>query len=164
MNLVTSRTEMRKYMESDFESFCDVICNDEVMLYISGKGNSREVAKEKFKAILKTNKENSFYGFYKVILIETEAVIGFAKIVPFEENSIEIGYALLAPYWRKGFTTELIEKMTNHCLEYIPDKKIIAIVNLENIGSKKVLEKSNFKCYKQGEFRESPCLFYKYLG
>ena len=52
---------MQKYTASDFESFCDVICNDEVMLYISGKGNSREVANEKFEAILKTNKENDFY-------------------------------------------------------------------------------------------------------
>ncbi len=164
MNLVTSRTKMQKYTASDFESFCDVICNDEVMLHISGKGNSREVANEKYEAILKTNKENDFYGFYKVILLETDAVIGFAKIVPFEEDSIEIGYALLALYWRKGFTTELIEKMTAHCLEYFPDKKIMAIVNLENMGSKKVLERSNFIKYKQGEFSGAPCLYFEYLG
>jgi len=164
MNLVTSRTEMQKYKASDFESFCDVICNDEVMLFISGKGNSREVANEKYQAILKTNKENGFYGFYKVILLETETVIGFAKIVPFEGDSLEIGYALLAPYWRKGFTTELIGKMTTHCLEHFPNKKIIAIVNLDNLGSIKVLEKSNFKKYKQGEFRRSPCLYFEYLG
>ncbi len=164
MNLVTSRTEMQKYKASDFESFCDVVCNDEVMLHISGKGNSKEVAYEKYEAVLKTNKENDIYGFYKVILLETEALIGFAKIVPFEGESFEIGYALLAPYWRKGFTTELIEKMTNHCLEYFPDKKIMAIVNKENIGSMKVLEKSNFKSYKQGDFRGTPCLYFEYLG
>ncbi len=163
MNLLTSRTVMQKYMASDFESFCDVICNDEVMLHISGKGNSREVANEKYEAILKTNKENDFYGFYKVIFLETNAVIGFAKIVPFEEDSIEIGYALLAPFWRKGFTVELIVKMTTHCLKYFPNKKIMAIVNKENIASSKVLEKCNFNEYKQEEFKGSPCLYFEYL-
>ena len=163
MNLLTTRTVMRKYTESDFESFCDVICNDEVMLHISGKGNPRDVAFKKFKAILETNKENDFYGFYMVILLETNAVIGFAKIVPFEEESLEIGYALLAPFWRKGFTLELIDKMRNQCLEYFPNKKVMAIVNKDNIGSIKVLEKSNFNLYKQGEFKESPCLFFEYL-
>ena len=163
MNILTSRTVMQKYTESDFEFFCDVICNDEVMLHISGKGNPRDIAFKKFKAILETNKENDFYGVYKVILLETDAVIGFAKIVPYEGESMEIGYALLAPFWRKGFTTELIEKMRNQCLEYFSDKKVMAIVNKENIGSIKVLEKSNFNLYKQGEFNESPCLFFEYL-
>lgn len=163
MNLFTPRTVMQKYTKSDFESFCDVICNDEVMLHISGKGNPREVALKKFKAILETNKENDYYGVYKVILLETSTVIGFAKIVPFNGESLEIGYALLSPFWRKGFTTELIEKMRNQCLEYFPNKKIMAIVNKENIGSIKVLEKSNFNLYKQGKFKESSCLFFEYL-
>ncbi len=164
MHLVTSHIEMIKYNDSDFEDFCVVICNDEVMLNISGKGNSIAVAREKFDSILKTNKKNALYGVFKVILLETEAVIGFAKIVPFEEESIEIGYALLPPYWRKGYTIEMIEKMTSHCFEYFPNKKPMAIVNQENIGSVKVLEKCNYIMYDHKDFKGAPCVFFKYIN
>ena len=164
MNLLTSRLEMAKYKTIDFEYFCDVICNDEVMFYISGTGNSREVAKEKYLRILKTNQENEFYGLYKVIQLTKKKVIGFAKIVPYEKDCLEIGYALLAPYWRKGFTIEMIEKMTNHCLQYFPDKKIMAIVNKENVGSLNVLERCNYKEYQQKDFKGAPCIFLDYRG
>lgn len=162
MELLTSRLILKKYITSDLGVFCEVICNDKVMLHISGEGNTRTVAKEKFEGILKTNLENDLYGVYKVILKETDAVIGFAKITPFEEDCLEIGYALLVPFWRKGYTLEMIEKMTNHCLEYFPNKRIIAIVNKGNIGSVKVLEKCDYTLYKQEEFNGSPCLFFDY--
>ncbi len=88
MDLLTSRLIMEKYKALDFEDFCEVICNDEVMRDISGKGNTVKVAKDKFENILKTNKENDYYGVYKVVLLETKLVIGFAKIVPFEKECI----------------------------------------------------------------------------
>jgi len=162
MKLQTERLSLQKYVASDFEDFCEVICNDEVMLHISGKGNSIKVAKDKFENILKTNKENDFYGVYKVVLKETENVIGFAKIVPFEKDCIEIGYALIPEYWRKGYTIEMIKKMTTHSLDYLPNKKIMAIVNQENKGSINVIEKCGFDEYKQEEFKGATCLFYEY--
>lgn len=162
MNLVSPRLKMIKYSSSDLDYFCEIICNDEVMYHISGKGNSRKVAAEKFEGILKTNKENDYYGVYKVVLKETEKVIGFAKIVSYEKDCLEIGYALLVPYWRKGYTLEMIKKMTSHCSEYFPDKKIMAIVNKGNIGSLKVLERCNYKEYHQKEFNGDQCVFLKY--
>jgi len=162
MEIHTKRLLLQKYSASDFEAFCDIVCNDEVMLNISGKGNTRIVTKEKFEWVLKTNQENQYYGLYKVIFIETNKVIGFAKITPFEEDYYEIGYALLPPYWRKGFTIEMIKKMTNHCLEYLSDKKIMAIVNIENIASLNVLEKCNYTVYEEAEFKGASCLFYEY--
>ncbi len=162
MILDTLRTTMIKYKKSDLDAFFKVICNDEVMLFISGKGNSKEVAKEKFETILLTNKENEYYGVYKVIHSQTNKLMGFAKIVPFENNYLEIGYALLPPYWRKGYTLEMIEKMTAHCQEFFPNKKLMAIVNNENVGSIRILEKCNYKEYQQKVFKGVPCMFFEY--
>jgi len=159
MNLVTPRIKMIKYITSDLDHFCEVICNDEVMLHISGKGNSRALAEEKFDNIIKINQENEGYGFYKVVLLESNKVIGFSKITPYEEDCLEIGYALLVPYWRKGYTLEMIKKLTYHCLEFFPDKKIMAIVNEGNIGSLKVLERYNYKEYQREDFKGAPCIF-----
>jgi len=56
----------------------------------------------------------------------------------------------------------MIKKITNHCLEYLSDKKIMAIVNVENIASLKVLEKCNYRVYEAAEFKGTSCLFYEY--
>ena len=162
MKLVTPRLKMIKYIASDIDHFCEVLCDDEVMRHISGKGNPRGLAEEKFKKLLKTNQENDNYGVYKVSLLESNKVIGFSKIVPYEKDCLEIGYALLVPHWRKGFTMEMIDKMTEHCLEFFPDKKIMAIVNKGNIGSLKVLEKCDYTAYQQKDFNGLPCLFYEF--
>ncbi len=162
MDLLTSRLIMEKYKASDFEGFCEVICNDEVMKNISGKGNTVKIAKDKFENILKTNKENDYYGVYKVVLLETKIVVGFAKIVPFEKECIEIGYALLPEYWRRGYTLEMIKKMTTHCLDYISNKKLMAIVNIENKGSIHVIEKCGFEVYHKEVIKGATCLFYEY--
>jgi len=163
MELITEHTRIVKYDHSDFEAFCEVICNDEVMYHISGKGNSKKIALKKFKSLLKTNKENDHYGFYKVLLKDSESLIGFAKMVPFEKDKIEIGYALLPDYWRKGYTTEMVQVMTSNCIQNFRDKKVMAIVNDGNIGSLKVLENLNFDPYKKDIFKGSMCYFLEYI-
>jgi len=157
MQLKTARTILTKYETNDFEAFCEVICNDEVMLHIFGKGHTVEVARQKFDSLLKINTENSRYGMYKVNLLNTNKLIGFAKITPFETDYMELGYALLPEYWRQGFTIEMIQKMVAHCQEQIPEKKIMAIVNLDNVASVRVLEKLYFKKYKEQVFKEVIC-------
>jgi RimJ/RimL family protein N-acetyltransferase len=159
MEINTERTKLVKYSESDFDAFCKVICNDEVMYHISGKGYSPEVAKEKFDSMLKTNKENDSYGFYKVIYKENNSVIGFAKLVPFETDMMEIGYALLPQYWRMGITAEMVQQLVSTGKHYFKDKRIIAIVNVDNIGSLKVLEQFDFFNYKTEPFKGDPCHF-----
>lgn len=162
MDIITERLILKKYNTSDFEDFCKVICNDEVMFHISGKGHTRLVAKEKFEMLLKTNQENDFYGVYKVLLLDTKKVIGFAKITPFEKNEIEIGYALLPNHWRKGYTDEMIQTLTKHGLQYFPEKKLMAIVNVGNSASVNVLEKNGYHIYKEESFKGAPCLLLEY--
>ena len=164
MDIITQHLILKKYSTSDFEDFCKVICNDEVMLHITGKGHTKLVAKEKFDLLLKTNQEHDFYGIYKVVLKETNKMIGFAKITPFEKKCIEIGYALLPPYWRMGYTIEMIKSLSKHGLIYLTEKKLMAIVDEENTASIKVLEKNGYQIYKKESFKGSPCLLLAYTS
>jgi RimJ/RimL family protein N-acetyltransferase len=159
VNIHTTRTLLVKYDESDFDSFCKVICNDEVMLHISGKGYSLDVAREKFDELLKTNMENDHYGFYKVIFKEDRSVIGFAKMVPFETDKMEIGYALIPDFWHMGLTTEMVQELVDTGNRYFKDKQIVAIVNIDNVGSLKVLDQFKFIIYKTEEFKGESCHF-----
>ncbi len=60
----------------------------------------------------------------------------------------ELGYVLSKDYWNKGIMTEAISKVIEYCFKILKLNYLIATCFNYNIESKKVLEKLNFKFYK----------------
>jgi len=162
MKLYSERLVLSLYTSLDFDSFCAIVRNDKVMKYISGKGDTDKVARVKFEDIIKKNSAGGKDLFYKVNL-KDGTYIGFAKAVRSVEEGMEIGYAILPPFWRKGYVTEIIECLIKKCKTSFPDAMIMAIVDSQNIGSTKVLEKSNFVIYKRDIIKDNHCWFLKYM-
>lgn len=163
MSWKTNRLKYQAYKASDYDDFCEVVCNDKVMIHIAGKGDSLKVAKSKFEAILSKNKLNNGFVFFKVSLLDGTH-IGFAKTVFFEGEGVEIGYAILPEFWRKGYAFEMIEFMKNYCLGNHPELTVMAVVDTQNIASIKVLEKAGFKIYKKDVFRDDYCWFLRFIS
>ncbi|PCI35472.1 MAG: hypothetical protein COB60_02925 [Flavobacteriaceae bacterium] len=161
MNWKSNRLIYQKYEEDDFDDFCDVVCNNEIMIHIGGKGNSLKVARNKFDDILEKNNSNSGFVFFKVSLLDGTHV-GFAKTVLFDGEGVEIGYAILPSFWRKGYASEMIGFMKSFCRETYPDLTVMAVVDTQNIGSIKVLEKAGFNIYKKEVFRDDYCWFLRF--
>lgn len=62
-----------------------------------------------------------------------------------EGNGIEIGYVLDDTYWQKGYMTKILGRVIKYLFEET-DINYISIYHYEdNIGSKRVIEKNNFK-------------------
>jgi len=162
MKLYSERLVLSLYTSLDFDAFCAIVRNDKVMKYISGKGDTDKVARVKFEDIIKKNTAAGKDFFYKVNL-KDGTYIGFAKAVSSVEEGMEIGYAILPAFWRKGYVTEIIESLVEKCTTSFPDAMIMAIVDTQNIGSTKVLEKSNFVIYKRDLIKDNYCWFLKYM-
>ena len=60
----------------------------------------------------------------------------------------ELGYVLSKDYWNKGIMTEAVSKVIEYCFKILKLNYLIATYFNYNIESKKVLEKLNFKFYK----------------
>ena len=60
----------------------------------------------------------------------------------------ELGYVLSKDYWNKGIMTEAISKVIEYCFKILKLNYLIATCFNYNIASKRVLEKLNFKYYK----------------
>jgi len=161
MDWKSERLQYQAYVASDFDAFCQVVCDDEVMVHIGGKGNSLKVARQKFDDILKKNGKNNGFVFFKVSLLDGTH-IGFAKAVLFEGEGVEIGYAILPSFWRKGYASEMVGFMKKYCLENHPKLTVMAVVDTQNVASIKVLEKCDFKVYKKDIFRDDYCWFLRF--
>ncbi len=161
MEWKSNRLNYQAYTADDFDDFCKVVCNDEIMVYIEGQGDSLKVARIKFDAIILKNALKNEFLFFKVCLHDG-TYIGFAKIVLFKGEGVEIGYAILPEFWRQGYVSEMIGFMKRYCLEKHADLTLMAVVNTQNIASIKVLEKTGFKVYKKELFRDDYCWFLRF--
>ncbi|WP_316803496.1 GNAT family N-acetyltransferase [Pedobacter nototheniae] len=69
-------------------------------------------------------------------------VIRDFKYIP---GQTEIGYVLSRNYWGKGIATELSKALVDYCLTSTDAIEIVAITDLNNIASQKVLQKAGLK-------------------
>ncbi|MBG1242824.1 GNAT family N-acetyltransferase [Nostoc sp. NZL] len=62
-----------------------------------------------------------------------------------QENSAEVGYELASTFWRQGIMTEAVHTILQFGFKEMGLRFIIAQVMLDNIASKKLLEKLGFQ-------------------
>jgi len=87
-------------------------------------------------------------NFLTVELLATNEIIGFVFLYELnsEENSLGLrfGYLLSESNWGKGFGTELVKGLVKWCETMGTINSISGGVEIDNIGSIRVLEKTGF--------------------
>ncbi|MCR8557405.1 GNAT family N-acetyltransferase [Mucilaginibacter sp. BJC16-A38] len=73
--------------------------------------------------------------------------IGLCLLRPFDDGSedIELGYVLHYDYWGQGAASEMAQALLVHMLTLKPGTTFVAVTDLDNIPSQKVLEKAGLK-------------------
>ncbi|MBU2998044.1 GNAT family N-acetyltransferase [Cellulophaga baltica] len=138
--------QLEKIARSDFENYFQLVSNAEVMKMITTKPLDLEEAKSDFNTLIKKNELNPNYGKFKIVNTETNKVLGIAKLEASESNvtAVEIGYMLLPDYWGKGIASTMAKLLVENGKKQNSIKNIIAIIDPENIASRKILTKNGF--------------------
>ncbi|MEK5530206.1 GNAT family N-acetyltransferase [Viridibacillus sp. FSL H7-0596] len=134
-----------KFQEVDFSDYFSLVSNEKVMAQITEYAIPFEEAQFNFQKLLKRNEKYEHSGSYKVYDSSINEFIGLGHLTLDEENDevAEIGYMIKPEYWGKGYGSEiakvLIEKAIKSEL-----KKLKAIIDPDNIASRKILIKQGF--------------------
>ncbi len=103
------------------------------------------------------------FGFYGVILKESHELIGMCGFIQREKAvEVEIGYAFLPAFQRKGYASEAVKATLHYGFQTLKLEKLIAIARANNFSSIKLLEKLGFtleKTYDSEEQGEKLVLF-----
>lgn len=134
---------LRKFEEEDRDKYESLVFNYEVMKMNYGRVFTEEESEFIFGLILKENQEAKSLGYYKVFYLDD--FIGMGVLNENDDfDGIEVQYMLLPEYWNKGFGTRLLELLMEYSMEIFPNMDIIAIIDVDNIFSKKMLVKKGF--------------------
>jgi len=102
-----------------------------------------------------------WYGWYGLL---TDAQPGALVLAagggfkgPPEDGEVEIGYAVLPQFQRRGYATEMVVALTAWALAQAGVERVIAEVKAENHPSLRVLAKAGFQLVGEGKEPGSLC-------
>lgn len=145
--LETERLILRTWTLDDAQRLFEICGDAEVMKYIGTRKPYETIEQAREFLIWATDyqAENNFCRW--AVLEKTSGKIigscGFA--CPHGTVEIELGYLFAKKYWRNGFATEAAKNCLNYGFDELEFEEVIAITDLENVASQKVLEKIGFK-------------------
>jgi ribosomal-protein-alanine N-acetyltransferase len=158
-NLETERLYLRRVDKNDASRILELRSNVETMKYIPRPLlKSTEDALDHIAMI--NAKIESSEGINWAITLKNDSkligIIGFYRIKP-EHFRAEIGYMLLPAFSGNGIISEAINEVMNYGFNEMHLHSVEAIIDPNNLGSAKVLQKNGFikeAHLKENEFYE----------
>lgn len=145
-NLLSKRLVLRRITESDAEEIYNGYINQPEVLYYLNK-EKRTLEEEKKSLVGIENKYlNSDYYNWIITLKSTGNIIGMITLEVEEINEmVEFTYAIDNRYTNLGYMTEALNLVKDFCLNEIGVNRFQGGCVIENIASKRVMEKCNMK-------------------
>ncbi len=95
------------------------------------------------------------FGLYLVSLKESGESIGMCGLIKRDAlKDVDIGYAFLPRFWSQGYATEAVSGVMQYAKHTVELRRVVAVVDPENDGSIRVLEKAGFKYEKMVRLSE----------
>ncbi|MBC7849351.1 MAG: GNAT family N-acetyltransferase [Chitinophagaceae bacterium] len=144
MIFATQRFYIRELTANDADDYFSLHGDEEIMRYIRAP-KSRDVCDKMLLDHIAINKILRPFGRWLVFDNMDDSFIGSFVVIPVEgTQKMQLGYSVLKNHWGKGVATELVGSglqyiFTNSQLDFI-----YAIVEDQNIASKKVLVNAGF--------------------
>jgi RimJ/RimL family protein N-acetyltransferase len=86
------------------------------------------------------------FGFWLVELKDSQTPAGICGLVKRDAlPEVDIGYAFLPRFWSRGYAYEAAAAVMSYAAGALGLRRVLAIVNPDNAGSIKVLEKIGLK-------------------
>lgn len=149
---------LEKFLRGDFDKYYELVSNGKVMAKITERAIPLNEAHANYKQLLSNNDLHPSFGTFKVIILPTQTFIGLAKLEVRESNAAEaeIGYMLLPAVWGKGLGGEVARHLVEKAKHEKQLQKLTAVIDPNNIPSRKILIRLGFVSEKVSEIDGLP--------
>lgn len=140
----TERLYLREMNQSDFNSLCKILQDEETMYAYEGAFDDEEVQEWLDRQILRYRKWD--FGLWAVVLKETDEMIGQCGLTmqPWKDKEVlEIGYLFQRKYWHKGYATEAAKACKKYAFEVLDAREVCSIIRDTNVASQNVAVRNN---------------------
>lgn len=139
MIIETERLYLREMNQSDFDSLCKIVQDEETMKAYEGAFTDAEAQEWLNRQIERYEKWK--FGLWAVVLKETNEMIGQCGLTmqPWKEKEVlEIGYLFNRMYWHQGYATEAAIACKDYAFDQLGAKEVCSIIRDSNKASQNV--------------------------
>lgn len=137
--LETERLYLREIKQSDLNSSCKILQDEETMYAYNGAFSDDETQQWLDKQIARYKKYG--FGLWAVILKETDEMIGQCGLsmqLWNGEEVLEIGYLFQKDYWHKGYAIEAAKACKDYAFQKLKANEVCSIIRDTNKPSQNV--------------------------
>jgi len=153
MELTTVRLRLRKLRLEDAPLLAGLYGDPKVQETLP---QPEPVTVEGERAIIGRHLENAWAregsGLFAVFEQSTGEFVGCCGHLFWDidgRHETEVAYAILPDHWRKGYATEAALALKDDAFKRLGKKRVISLVNPNNIGSARVAESNGMRIEKQ---------------
>lgn len=141
--LETPRLTLREFDEEDVEAYYRIGSNAAVVRYTgTGPLESLDQALQVLRANPLADYRRDGFGRWACVLKTSGEIIGFAGLKRLADlNEVDVAFWLLPEHWGAGLATEAGHATLAYGFEHLGLRQIIGLVDPQNLGSIRVLEK-----------------------
>mgnify|MGYP000080469971 FL=1 len=139
MILDTERLYLREMNQSDFDSLCSILQDEDTMYAYEGAFSDDEVQEWLDKQIFRYQKWN--FGLWAAVLKETDKMIGQCGLTMQQwkdQEVLEIGYLFERSHWHQGYATEAAKACKQYAFEKLNASEVCSIIRDSNTASQNV--------------------------
>lgn len=146
MNLNTERIFLRPVIAEDMKEFYEIVKKDSVGKWLGiGKGMSLEETEQYVSKIIKHWNQYDF-GVWAAVNKSSGKIMGHCGLRYIDDTEdIEIIYLLDPGFWGMGYASEAADSIIKYAFQSLKIEKLTARVRINNMKSKKVIEKLGFQ-------------------
>jgi RimJ/RimL family protein N-acetyltransferase len=142
IKLETERLLLRWFREDDFEQFCEICSDAEVMRFLGDGRPMTEMEVWRQMAMIMGHWYFRGYGIWAVEEKETGKVVGrIGLIYPAGWPGFELGWTLGRESWGKGYATEGARRALEYAFTEMGRDHVISCIAPENVASVRVAER-----------------------
>ena len=164
VRLLGERTVLRELAAEDLDAVHAIVGDERVTRWLSFDSRSRDQASEMLVGVLnRAQLENRSEYYLGVTELDSDALIGFVRLVRSGVQAGKLGYAVNADYWRRGYARDAARTMTSFGFTQLELHRISAAVGPDNARSTNLLKDLGFAyegrirdhVYTNGGWRDS---------
>ena len=149
----STRCIFNKFTDTDFASYYLLASDPNVIKQLVERPKDLQQAKEKFALMLHINQSYPDIGYFKVCNLTDGEFMGLGKIVMTQGSECEIGYSLRPNFWNQGYGFEIAQQLVSHIHTIDSIRSIKAIVDIDNVASRRILIKTGFTFSQQETYK-----------
>ncbi len=159
--LETPRIRLRDYSYHDLDELAEMFADEEMMRFYP-RPKTRDESRGWIEWNLKLYAEHRF-GLWVMESRESSSFLGNCGLTPQTVEGvtdIEVGWHTKKVYWNKGFATEAALACKDLAFTRFGLKRLISIIDPENIASRRVAEKIGMHEERIALHEDYPCVIY----